>query len=122
MAESKDARARFMDLLGEWERTSNALANQLMGSGEFSRGMNSATNLGLLLQQQVQEHMSRMLAGVNLPSREEVAELGATVRRMDERLARIEAMLAGIGRGAAAEPPRPRPPRTRKPQGKMEAQ
>ena len=118
MTDKRDPGAAFQQMLTDWERSTNALANQLMGTGEFSRTINGVTNLSLALQQQIQEHMSRVLATVNLPSREEVAELGVTLRQVDERLSRIEALLAGLG-GAGAQatstPERPRPPRTRKP-------
>ena len=120
MADKLDPAAMFSQALSDWERTTNALANRLMGSGEFSRGVNSATNLSLVLQQHLQENMARFLATANLPSREDVAELGATVRAVDARLERIEALLAGLGgasgtAAAAGTPARARPPRTRKP-------
>ena len=116
MADKVDPAALFQQALNDWERTTNALANRLMGTGEFSRSINSATNLSLILQQHLQEGMARFLAAANLPSREDVAELGEAVRAVDARLERIEALLAGLGGGTASEAPaRPGPARTRKP-------
>lgn len=115
MADKLDPAALFSQAVSDWERTTNALANRLMGSGEFSRGVNNATNLSLVLQQHLQENMARFLSTANLPSRQDVTELGEAVRAVDARLERIEALLAGLGGQAAEAPARPRPPRTRKP-------
>ena len=115
MADMKDPADMFRNMLTQWEQTSNDIVGKMLGSGEFSRGMNGATNVALKLQQSMQEQMTRFLAAANMPSREEVASLGAGMRALDERLARIEALLV---KATGTSPPvsdRPRPPRTRKP-------
>lgn len=116
MADAKDPGDMFREMLGHWERTSNEIVGKMLQSSEFSRGMNNATTVSLKLQQTMHEQMTRFLAAANMPSREEVANLGAGLRALDERLARIEAMLVAAT-GASPAPARttPRPPRTKKP-------
>jgi hypothetical protein len=116
MADARDPADLFREMLGHWERASNEIVGKMLQTSEFSRGMNNATTVSLKLQQTMHEQMTRFLAAVNLPSREEVANLGAGLRALDERLARIEALLAAQA-GTTPGPARtaPRPPRTRKP-------
>lgn len=118
MADAKDPADLFREMLGHWERTSNEVVGKMLQTSEFSRGMNNATTLTLKLQQTMHEQMTRFLAAANMPSREEVADLGAGIRAIDERLARIEAMLAQATGATPPERERPRPPRTRKPASK----
>ena len=116
MADARDPGDMFREMLGHWERTSNEIVGKMLQSSEFSRGMNNATTLSLKLQQTMHEQMTRFLAAANMPSREEVANLGAGLRALDERLARIEALLAAAtGSGPTPARTTPRPPRTRKP-------
>jgi hypothetical protein len=65
------------------------------------------------------ETMSRYLQLVNMPSRQEVLALGERLSGIDERLSRMEALLAGRAVGpdssTAAAPGANRPPRTKKP-------
>ena len=112
MADAKDPADLFREMLGHWERSSNEIVGKMLQSSEFSRSMNNATTVSLKLQQSMHEQMTRFLAALNMPSREEVTSLGAGLRAIEERLARIEARLAAP---AAMAPDRPRPPRTRKP-------
>lgn len=116
MADARDPADLFREMLGHWERTSNEIVGKMLQTSEFSRGMNNATTLSLKLQQTMHEQMTRFLAAANMPSREEVANLGAGLRALDERLARIEALLTAAT-GVSPTPARatPRPPRTKKP-------
>ena len=120
MADARDPGDMFRELLGQWERTSNEFVGKLLQTGEFSRGMNNATTLSLKLQQTMHEQMTRFLAAANMPSREEVANLGAGLRALDERMARIEALLTAATGAAPPARDTPRPPRTRKPAPKAE--
>lgn len=120
MADPRDPGDMFREMLGHWERTSNEIVGKMLQSSEFSRGMNNATTLSLKLQQTMHEQMTRFLAAANMPSREEVANLGAGLRALDERLARIESMLSAATGAAPPARERPRPPRTRKPAPKAD--
>lgn len=115
---SNDPLERFRELVTEWERGFDALANRVMGTDEFSRTMNQLQNMQLGMQKAFAEVMARHLATLNLPSRDDVLRVGQAVHDMDMRLARIEQRLDEVARAAGVEPPaRPRkgPPRTKQP-------
>lgn len=85
-----------------------------MGTDEFARTANIASNLQLRLKKGMNDHMSRQLALFNMPSREDISSIGERLMTMDDRLIRIENMLLRMA------PPDPsaragRPPRTKKP-------
>jgi hypothetical protein len=108
---SLDPLSLWRDMLGQWERGVNSAANQAMGSDEFSRAMHQMTSLGLRLQQNVGEVVSRSLEAMNLPTRNDLIAI-------NERLSRIEARLDALAEPQrAAKPEAPRPPRTRRPPG-----
>jgi hypothetical protein len=68
--------------------------------------------------------MSKHLANLNLPSREDVLRVGQAVHEVDMRLARMEQRLDDVARSTAADsapPPRRGPPRTRRPPGAGES-
>lgn len=116
---SSDPTQRFRELITEWERGFDALANKFMGSDEFSRTMNQFQSLQLGAQKAFAEAMAKQLATLNLPSREDVLRLGEAVHEVDRRLARLESSLADIAGAVGAAPPRerPGPKRTRRPPG-----
>ena len=91
-----------------------------MGTEEFARTANAASNVQLRLQKGMNNHMARQLAMFNMPSREDIAALGERMMTIDDRLVRIEEMLRHIvpieARGKSASgPPRTKKPRTKKP-------
>ena len=102
----------WRDMLGQWERGLNSVANQAMGSDEFSRAMHQVTSLGLRMQQTMGETMNKSLQALNLPSRGDLVALSERLGRIEETLARIE---AGASTQATAPPTVPKPPRTRQP-------
>jgi hypothetical protein len=112
-----DPAAMFRDMLGQWEKLSNDVANQAMQSSEFGRAMSSMTTMSLAAQNAMSEHTAKVLMGMNLPSRSELLGVATQISALDERLGRIEAMLQKLT-GVSPVPERPnlpRPPRTRKP-------
>lgn len=118
-----DPMERFRELVTEWERGFDALANRFMGTDEFSRAMNQFQNLQLTMQKAFGETMGRNLAAVNVPSRDDVLRLGESVRELEKRLARMEQRLEEIASAVGVNTPRPRkgPPRTKKPPSKRGA-
>jgi hypothetical protein len=102
----------WRDMLGQWERGLNSVANQAMGSDEFSRAMHQVTSLGLRMQQSVGEAMEKSLRALNLPSRGDLIAISERIGRIEETLARIES-----AQNAAQPAPadKPRPARTRQP-------
>jgi hypothetical protein len=115
--QAADPAERFREIVTEWERGFDALANRLMGTNEFSRAMNQLQNLQLSLQKTVAEVIGKQLAAVNMPSRDDVLRVGEAIHELDMRVARMEHKLDEIARAAGVEPQRRKqgPPRTKRP-------
>jgi hypothetical protein len=114
---SKDPAAAWQDLVAQWEKNLNALANRTMGSDEFSRSINQAMSLSAGMQTSLGELMGRYLASLNLPSRAEMTSIGERLQAIEERLERIHALLqrsAGVPE-SDAPPASAKPPRTKRP-------
>ena len=114
---SKDPAAAWRDLVGQWEKNLNELANRTMGSDEFSKAINQAMGLSAGMQTSLSEAMGRYLASLNLPSRAEMAGIGERLNAIEERLDRVLNLLqrptgAAQPGGATATT---RPPRTKRP-------
>ena len=114
---SKDPAAAWRDLVAQWEKNVNELANRTMGSDEFSKAVNQAMGLSAGMQSSLSEAMGRYLASLNLPSRTEMAGIGERLNAIEERLDRVLTLLqlpAGAAKpgGAAATA---KPPRTKRP-------
>jgi len=102
----------WRDMLGQWERGVNSVANQAMGSDEFSRAVHQITSITLRMQQTVGEVLGKSLQTLNLPTRTDVLALGERIGRIEESLARLEASAAAQQNPQDAAP---RPARTRQP-------
>ena len=113
--ETSDPFAWWRDWLVQSERQWNATLNELMGSDQFAQSMGRWMELYLGMQKSINENLSRTLTGLNVPNRDDVAELGQRLSAIEDRLARIETL---IERGGRPAPERRRPPRTRKPPAK----
>ena len=106
----------FRNLLTEWERGFDAVANKIMGTDEFSKSMNQFQNLQLGMQQRFNEAMAQQLTTFNIPSRDDILRLGESVRDLDRRMARIEMLLAKKGKKSKKKDgKRKGPPRTKRP-------
>ena len=117
-----DPLALWRDMLGQWEKSVNTLANQTMASEDYSRQMNGAMSLSLKLQESMRDAMTAYLSQMNLPSRTDVARLderlGAVELKLDRLIALTERGVAAVGAVPAADSTRPpRPPRTKRPPG-----
>lgn len=112
-----DPAEAFRNLITEWERGFDAMANRLMGTEEFSRSMNQVQDLQLRMQKRFNEAMAEQLSHFNLPSREDVLRLGENVRALDKRLAKVEKQLKKLTKkqkkdkgGKSEGPPRTKLP------------
>ncbi len=89
MTEPIDSAAAIRAMVDQWVSLSGALAARAGEPGRFDLAQVS----------------TQLLGAINLPTRAEVLAVGAAVAALDERLARIEALLepnAGPERSAAA--------------------
>jgi hypothetical protein len=119
---SKDPTAAWQDLVAQWEKNLNALANRTMGSDEFSKSINQAMSLSAGMQSSLGELVGRYLASLNLPSRTEMTSIGERLQAIEDRLERIHALLqrlAGVAESDAASVSA-KPPRTKRPPSRGE--
>lgn len=109
----------FRDMLGQWETMANQFGGQAMRSPEVARAMGAATTATARAQEATRDAMSKALVAYNMPSRDEITNLGERLAGVEDRLARIEALLTKIADDPATPglPPRPRPARSRQPKG-----
>lgn len=113
IAAAKDPADAIRAAIATLEERIDLITTSLMGTEEFARTANAASQLQLRVKKGVNDHMARQLALFNMPSRDDISAIGERLMTMDERLIRIESMLsrlAGPQPAAGA-----RPPRTRKP-------
>ncbi|MGI9323627.1 MAG: hypothetical protein ACR2PZ_00295 [Pseudomonadales bacterium] len=113
MADKDTAQAHsFGDLLTQWEREFNSLANQVMGTEGFGQAMNTVQSAQTQLQKTLVDGISRQRETFNLPTREDVLRIGQGIKSIERRLEQIEEKLSI----SDAEPTfRPAPPRTKQP-------
>ncbi|HRJ70433.1 MAG TPA: poly(R)-hydroxyalkanoic acid synthase subunit PhaE [Beijerinckiaceae bacterium] len=113
-----DPMAMFNQMLGQFEQGFNEMATKAMGSEDFSRIMNTMGGASMGAKKTMGDMMERYLATMNLPSRQELTNIGERLQAVEARLNEIIAILhrahpdvGGLVKPTAA----PRPPRTRKP-------
>ena len=114
---TSDPLAPWRDLVNQWEKGMNSLANTTMGSEQFSGGVNTAMNLSLRMQQKVGEVMATYLTTLNLPSKADITAVSERLAAIEARLDQIAALAETAVRGMAPppDPVRVTPPRTKKP-------
>ncbi|MBI1886666.1 MAG: hypothetical protein HYS09_10215 [Chloroflexi bacterium] len=124
-----DLMQAWRDWLTQSERQFNTFFNDMMGTESFARGLGSYMEVYALSQRMVAQGMERYLQFMNLPSRNDITNLGDAIQALEERLARIESRLEtppavrGDATGAAAPeepaeaaaPAQRSPRRTRRP-------
>ncbi len=105
-------------MLAEMEKGFNAMANQVMGSEQFSKVTHQFTGASVGAQKTVGDLMERYLVSMNLPSRAQMVSMGDRLQSIESQLNEIRALLnrvhadvASQGNGLAA----PKPPRTKQP-------
>jgi hypothetical protein len=122
MAEKgNDPAELWRTMLGEMEKGFNAFANQAMTTPQFSQAMNQAGNASADAQRQVGELMGKYLAGLNMPSRDQMIAYGERLQAIESDVAEIKALVRALARQAGVEeggPDTPKPARTRKPPSK----
>ena len=113
-----DPEAMWRDLIGKWEKATNELANQSMGSDEFSRSMNRMMGAQVDFQKSFGDLISRYLVSLNLPSRSEMVAIGERLGAIESSLERIATTLERMAGTPSDVATGARPPRTKQPPGK----
>lgn len=114
-----DPSRQFSEWVTQWERAFDEYSNRLMGTEEFSKGMNQFQNMQMEFQKNFNRAMAQQLANFNIPSRDEVLKISEALATVDRRLSRMEKALDKLAGGAPATPAKKKSPaRTRKPPSK----
>ena len=115
-----DPAQQYQEWITQWERSVDEFSNRIMGTDEFSRSLNQMQGLQLEFQKRFGEMMARQLAGLNMPSREEVLRISEDLRDVDRRLAHIERALDKLVMQTSDAPSAKKkgPARTKKPPSK----
>jgi len=105
-------------MLAEMEKGFNAMANQVMGSEQFSKVTHQLTGASVGAQKTVGDLMERYLVSMNLPSRAQMVNMSERLQSIEGQLNEIRALLnrahadaASGGQGLTA----PKPPRSKQP-------
>lgn len=100
----------FRDMLGQWETMANQFGGKAMRAPDPTGALSAATSATAQVQDATRDAMGKALAAYNMPSREEVSDLGTRMTGVEDRLARIEALLERIANRPAA--PSAKPPKS----------
>ena len=114
-----DPFAAWREWVTQSEHQMNKVFNDMMGTEQFARASGGWIEAMTLFQQTMNEGAQRYFQAVNLPTRTDLAELAERLSAIEERLLRIEGLLAqAVGR--KGEPnPAPRPARSRRPPSEL---
>lgn len=110
-----DPFAAWREWVTQSEHQMNKVFNDMMGTEQFARASGGWIEAMTMFQQTMNEGAQRYFQAVNLPTRTDLTELAERLTAVEERLLRIEGLLAQA-MGRKGEPnPAPRPARTRRP-------
>jgi polyhydroxyalkanoic acid synthase PhaR subunit len=107
----------WRDWLSQSERQWNEFFNQVMGTDQFGESMGRMMDAYLGTQRTMSDTLGRYFSSMNMPTRTDVLTLGDRLTQIEERLTSIESLVkaAAPERPTAAEQPRKKPARTKKP-------
>jgi len=105
----------WRDALSKWEGSANSLANKEMGSEESVRAMQAMMSVVMGLQQTLGKANGVLLKELNLPSRNDIVEIGTRLQRIEDMLEQLSRQMGNPVASAPGSAPATMPPRTRKP-------
>ncbi|HYP70279.1 MAG TPA: hypothetical protein VEP93_05300 [Variovorax sp.] len=111
----------WRDALSKWEGSANSLANKEMGSEESVRAMQAMMSVVMGLQQTLGKANGVLLKELNLPSRNDIVEIGTRLQRIEDMLEQLSRQMGNPVASAPGSAPATMPPRTRKPAPVIEA-
>ena len=85
----KDPAALWREMLGQWEKGVNAMATQVMTTGEFSRDLNRVMGVTLRMQKATQELLGRYFDALNLPTKDDLRAIGERLQVLEEQIGRV---------------------------------
>ncbi len=112
----KDPGEAFREMVTEWERGFDKLANSLMGTENFSKSMNQMQDMQMGARNAFREFMTGNLTNANMPTRDDVVRVAEAIQGLEKRMQRIEDMLTSMtSNSQKPSTRRDSPPRTKKP-------
>ncbi len=110
--DTADPFAFFREALNQWEKAANQLGTQIMATPKAAEIIHKGTAASMQVQNAFKDSMTKALSAHNMPSKADIDGLAAQLGGIENRLARIETLLAG---GSPSMQARPQPKRTRRP-------
>ncbi len=115
-----DPFAMWREWVTQSEHQMNQVFNQMMGTEEFARASGSWVEAMTMFQQTMNENAQRYFQMAGVPTRTDVSELAERLTAVEERLQRIETLLAEAvgrkqGQNQAVQPARTRRPPSEQP-------
>lgn len=89
----KDPVAFWREMFVQWEQGVNAMATQVMSTGEFSREMNRMMGVSVRMQKAMQKMLARHFDALNLTTKDDFKGLGERLLSMEEQMIRMTAAL-----------------------------
>lgn len=118
-----DPQSPFTDPLKSWrdwfvqsERDWSEQITRLMKDDNVARTLGQEIHAGLHRQQMLSQSLAGPLAAMNVPTRDDLVAIGERIGRVEDAVARVEALVTRM-----ASPATPRPARTRKAPAKVSA-
>ena len=116
-----DPMALWRDALTQWEGGANSAATRQMGSEEFAQALHAMASVSTGIQQALGKANGAVLKELNLPSRNDLIEIGARLQRIEDAIEQLTQRLGGVAPSPTPSESRTMPPRTRKPPGAVAA-
>ena len=117
-----DPFAMWREWVTQSEHQMNKMFNDMMGTEEFARASGSWVEAMTMFQQTMNENAQRYFEMAGVPTRTDMGDLAERLTAVEERLQRIEALLAAaVGRKDVADR-MARPARTRRPPSEQRAE
>lgn len=110
-----DPFALWRDWVTQSEHQMNKAFNEMMGTEQFARASGSWVEAMTMFQQTMSESSQRYLQLANMPTRTDVTEVAERLTAVEERLLRIESLLAAAVGRKDVQGLAPQPARTRRP-------
>ncbi len=113
MTDMKDPMKAWRDWFVQSERDWSEQLTGLMKDDNVARALGEQIHAGLHKQQMLAQTLAGPLAAMNVPTREDLVAIGERIGRLEDAVARVEALMTRKAPSAA-----PSPARTRKPPAK----
>ncbi len=110
MTDMKDPMKAWRDWFVQSERDWSEQLTGLMKDDNVARALGEQIHAGLHKQQMLAQTLAGPLAAMNVPTREDLVAIGERIGRLEDAVARVEALMTRMAPAAAQSPARTRKP------------